>query len=81
MLSIRRRPSLVGAFSVIVKTFVSCSKHNTLSTRLRVSLKRMQDRDIDNLANPHEVKHWMDPKLIPYGWGLFEGLDISEDLG
>ena len=46
-----------------------------------MSLKRMQDRDIDNLANPHEVKHWMDPKLIPYGWGLFEGLDISEDLG
>ena len=68
---------------MIVKTFVSRSKHkhNTLSTRLRVSLKRMQDRDIDNLANPHEVKHWMDPKLIPYGWGLFEGLDISEDLG
>ena len=41
----------------------------------------MQDRDIDNLANPHEVKHWMDPKLIPYGWGLFEGLDGNEDLG
>ena len=41
----------------------------------------MQDRDIDNLSNPHEVKHWMDPKLIPYGWGLFDGLDISEELG
>ena len=41
----------------------------------------MQDRDIDNLANPHEVKHWMDPKLIPYGWGLFEGLDVNEELG
>ena len=42
--------------------------------RLNNSLKRMQDRDIDNLSNPHEVKHWMDPKLIPYGWGMFEGL-------
>ena len=41
----------------------------------------MQDRDIDNLANPHEVKHWMDPKLIPYGWGLFEGLDDNAELG
>ena len=41
----------------------------------------MQDRDIDNLSNPHEVKHWMDPKLIPYGWGLFDGLNISDDLG
>ena len=76
-----KEKALVRAFIVIVKTFVSRSKHNILSTRLRVSLKRMQDRDIDNLANPHEVKHWMDPKLIPYGWGLFEGLDISEDLG
>ena len=19
-----------------------------------------------------KVKHWMDPKLIPYGWGLFK---------
>ena len=41
----------------------------------------MQDRDIDNLSNPHEVKHWMDPKLIPYGWGLFDGMDTSEELG
>ena len=41
----------------------------------------MQDRDIDNLANPHEVKHWMDPKLIPYGWGLFEGLEICDEIG
>jgi len=24
-------------------------------------------------------KHWMDPKLIPYGWGMFEGLTGGED--
>ena len=35
-------------------------------------MARIQDRDIDNNSNPHEVKHWMDPKLIPFGWGLFE---------
>ena len=57
--------------SIFIMMHYSCS-------RLRVSLKRMQDRDIDNLANPHEVKHWMDPKLIPYGWGLFEVLEDDE---
>ena len=39
--------------------------------RLYKAKKRVQDPDLDNLINPHEVKHWMDPKLIPYGWGLF----------
>jgi len=37
----------------------------------------MQDPELDNLINPHEVKHWMDPALIPYGWGLFsEGEEV-----
>ena len=22
--------------------------------------------------SPHDVKHWIDPDLIPFGWGLFE---------
>ena len=27
---------------------------------------------------PAQVKHWMDPALIPYGWGLFsEGEEVS----
>ena len=26
-------------------------------------------------VNPHEVKHWIDPNLIPYGWGLFKEED------
>ena len=39
--------------------------------RLYRETKREPDPDLDNLANPHEVKHWMDPKIIPYGWGLF----------
>ena len=39
--------------------------------RLYRETKRESDPDLDNLTNPHEVKHWMDPKIIPYGWGLF----------
>jgi hypothetical protein len=26
-------------------------------------------------VNPHEVKHWIDPNIIPYGWGLFKEED------
>ena len=39
--------------------------------RLYRETKRETDPDLDNLTNPHEVKHWMDPKIIPFGWGLF----------
>jgi hypothetical protein len=39
--------------------------------RLHKETKREQDPDLDNLTNPHEVKHWVDPKIIPFGWGLF----------
>ena len=39
--------------------------------RLSKANKRVQDPELDNLTNPHEVKHWMDPNIIPYGWGLF----------
>ena len=40
--------------------------------RLYKAKKRVQDPELDNLINPHEIKHWMDPKLIPFGWGLFK---------
>ena len=43
--------------------------------RLSRANKRVQDPDLDNLTNPHEVKHWMDPKIIPYGWGMFADND------
>ena len=43
-----------------------------ICVRLHKAIKRVQDPDLDNLINPHEVKHWMDPKIIPYGWGLFK---------
>ena len=40
-------------------------------TRLYRDTKREPDADLDNLTNPHEVKHWVDPKIIPFGWGHF----------
>merc|ERR1712037_833207 len=40
--------------------------------RLHWANKRVLDPDLDNLINPHEVKHWMDPEIIPFGWGLFK---------
>ena len=39
--------------------------------------EKVLDPDLDNIANPHEVKHWMDPRLIPFGWGLF---DIDDEV-
>ena len=46
--------------------------------RLYKANKRVQDPDLDNLTNPHEVKHWMDPNIIPYGWGVFNKRDHEE---
>ena len=43
--------------------------------RLYRSKKRVQDPDLDSLDNPHEVKHWVDPHIIPYGWGLYQDDD------
>ena len=45
--------------------------------RLYKQTKKVLDPDLDNIANPHEVKHWMDPRLIPFGWGLF---DIDDEV-
>ena len=42
-----------------------------ISLRLSKANKRVQDPDLDHLNNPHEVKNLMDPKIIPYGWGMF----------
>ena len=51
-----------------------------ICVRLYKAKKRVQDPDLDNLINPHEVKHWMDPRIIPYGWGLFRQ-DLEEETG
>ena len=43
----------------------------------------MKDPELDNLVNPHEVKHWMDPNIIPFGWGLYNEADevMTIDIG
>ena len=45
--------------------------------RLYKQTKKVLDPDLDNITNPHEVKHWMDPRLIPFGWGLF---DVDDEI-
>ena len=42
-----------------------------ICVRLYRANKRVQDPDLDNLSNPHEVKHWIDPRIIPFGLGLY----------
>ena len=47
----------------------------------------MHDPDLDNLVNIHEIKHWMDPSLIGFGWGLYQekdeaiAIDVDLDTG
>ena len=47
----------------------------------------MHDPDLDNLVNIHEIKHWMDPSLIGFGWGLYQekdeaiAIDVDIDTG
>ena len=48
--------------------------------RLYKANQRVQDPDLDNLSNPHEVKHWMDPKLIPFAWGFYNEQQQEEKL-
>lgn len=36
---------------------------------LRRAIARVQDKEIDKISNLHLVKHWIEPDLIPYGWG------------
>jgi hypothetical protein len=73
------RPLIVIGPVLIGASFFTIMFSIEICIRLRTSLKRIQDRDIDNNSNPHEVKHWMDPKLIPYGWGMFEGLNNGDE--
>ena len=72
-------PVLAGAgvFSVLF-SFEVC-------LRLYRNQRRMHDPDLDNLVNIHEIKHWMDPGLIGFGWGLYhekdETIAIEIDAG
>ena len=49
--------------------------------RLYRANKREQDPELDNLTNPQEVKHWIDPKIIPFGWGIFDSAQFEKTEG
>jgi len=71
------RPFVVIGPVLIGGGFMTIGFSVEVCVRLYHAKKRMQDPELDNLINPHEVKHWMDPALIPYGWGLFsEGEEV-----
>ena len=59
-------PVLVGA------SFMSLMLCLEVCVRLHRANKREQDPELDNLTNPQEVKHWIDPRIIPFGWGIFD---------
>jgi len=39
--------------------------------RLNHNTKRVMDKDLFQVENLHEVKHWVEPVLIGFGWGQF----------
>ena len=40
--------------------------------RLRKQVKRVMDPSLLKTSNLHEVKHWIEPELISFGWGQFD---------
>lgn len=36
---------------------------------LRAASARVTDKDIDSISNLHLIKHWIEPELVPFGWG------------
>lgn len=47
---------------------------------LKRAMARVQDKEIDKISNLHLVKHWIEPDLIPYGWG-HESDGMNNDTG
>jgi len=71
------RPVLVIGPCLLAAGFMCLFLSGEVCLRLYKQTKKVLDPDLDNIANPHEVKHWMDPRLIPFGWGLF---DIDDEV-
>ena len=41
----------------------------------------IQQTKVIGLRKSFQVKHWMDPQIIPYGWGLFsEGEEVMASM-
>lgn len=63
-----------GPFLIIGSTLIICGFLFLISTaetcvRLGNAKKRVQDPEIDNISNLHLIKHWIEPEIIPFGWG------------
>ena len=43
-----------------------------ICVRLRKQIKRVMDPSLLKTSNFHEVKHWVEPELISFGWGQFD---------
>ena len=43
-----------------------------LIIRLRKQINRVMDPNLLKTNNFHEVKHWVEPELISFGWGQFD---------
>jgi len=48
---------------------------------LRGNLARVQDTEIDTIKNLHLIKHWVEPELIPFGWGHNDSADSNFAAG
>lgn len=62
-----------GVFFILVFLDICC--------RLASNLKRVQDPEVDKVDNLHLIKHWMEPELIPFGWGHQEDPESVHNSG
>jgi len=66
------RPNIVIGPVLIGAGLMAIMLSSEICWRYYKANKRELDPELDNLTNPQEVKHWIDPKIIPYGWGSFD---------
>ena len=62
---------IVGPIMIISGiSFLLCSLE--LVMRLSRQIKRVMDTSLLKTSNLHEVKHWIEPELISFGWGQYD---------
>jgi len=62
---------IVGPIMIITGvSFLICSLE--LGMRLSKQIKRVMDPSLLKTNNYHEVKHWIEPELINFGWGQYD---------
>ena len=62
---------IVGPIMIISGiSFILCSLE--LVMRLSRQIRRVMDTSLLKTSNLHEVKHWIEPELISFGWGQYD---------